>query len=142
MTLPNGAEILIKTLLSLNINNNNTTFNKNIRKFARLGIIYVGNNKISSYCPFCYTKNKRCFFTNDNSHYSYSNTCADCLEFKKYLEIFNNNILKLITDFLVTYQVSLNAIYSFKFSKILQYSNPLINIIEKIRFTKSDLFII
>lgn len=131
MTLPNGAEILIKTLLSLNINNNNTTFNKNIRKFARLGIIYVGNNKISSYCPFCYTKNKRCFFTNDNSHYSHSNTCADCLEFKKYLEIFNNNILKLITDFLVTYQVSLNAIYSFKFSKILQYSNPLINIIKK-----------
>ncbi|KAK8878565.1 hypothetical protein M9Y10_005345 [Tritrichomonas musculus] len=132
MTLPAGSELLIKTLLSIDNANTNPHFKANVKNFAKHGIIYVGHPLVYSYCPFCKEKKiKRYFFTNENSHYAHSEKCEQCIEFKKYFEMFNNQILDMIADFLASYQISINALCSIKFSNILQYSNPLIKIIKK-----------
>ena len=131
MSLPNGSEIIIKTLLSLDAKEDQKDFNQKIKSYARLGIIYVGDDVIKSYCPFCKVNRKNCIFTNENSHYYHSNNCQSCKIFKKYLENFNIQVLTMVSDFLASFQVSMNAICSNKFSKILQYSNPLIKCIKK-----------
>lgn len=47
-----GYEKLYEILLNLNTDIEDTNTEK-IRKFARLGIVYVGNPNLIAYCPFC-----------------------------------------------------------------------------------------
>lgn len=93
MSLPNGSELIIKTLLSLDQNDTNKEFNRKIKSYAKLGIIYVGGDEIKSYYPFCKVIGKNCIFKNENSHYYYSNNCKSCKLFRKYFENFNKQIL-------------------------------------------------
>lgn len=131
MSLPNGSEIIIKVLLSLNQNDTNKEFYRNIKSFAKMGTIYVGSEEIQSCCPFCKVIGNNCILTNENSHYYHSNNCESCKIFRKYFENFNKQILEMVTDFLATFQIPMNTICSTKFSKILEHSNPLIKCIKK-----------
>ena len=129
--LPSGSEIIINTLLSLNTKNEDSFYNKNVRTFARYGIVFIGSEECYSFCPFCYINRRPCIFRNPKSHYGHSEKCENCIIFRKYLEQLNSNILSYIADFLACYNISINAICSLKFYEILKNSNPLIRCIKR-----------
>ena len=96
-----GYEKLYEFLLNLNTDIEDTNTEK-IRKFARLGIVYVGNPNLISYCPLCVAinpNNSKGYFTKDRSHYSHSDKCLMCQQFRQYIKNIEDEFLNKLTEF-------------------------------------------
>lgn len=131
MDLPKGIEEIISKLMSLDPKYDNLDYNRTVRKFARKGIIYVGIKKCICYCPFCKAEGKRHIFKNRKSYYSHVKICEKCKEYIAFIEKMNKNMLEHVANFCSCNQVSLNAICSQNFGKILITANPLLRCIKR-----------
>lgn len=100
-----------------------TKFNKNVRRFAQYGLIYINNYGIESFCPFCLVNNKFCCFK-QGFLYSHSNTCNECQILQEIFRHLNNNWLSKIVELCAVSNIFINTLCSIKFNQILQFSNP------------------
>lgn len=125
--LYSGSEKILRALINLQSVDEDSIYARHVRQFARLGIVYTGDSQVVSYCPFCVNdnpKNTRFYFTNMGSHYNHAKTCLKCQIFQKEINNLNDDFLNLLTKYCCEKNISIDAICSKSFSKLLHKINP------------------
>ena len=125
-----GSTHILNVLRQLDVKLNWTPYNKKVRQYARLGIVYHIFDKYESYCPFCWINNKK-FLLKTNCCYPHAKKCNYCREFRNMLDSFNDQILTMFAEFCSRKDTYISTICSKELNQIIQFTNPFYQCIKR-----------
>lgn len=143
--MDNGFEKILEVLQNINPENEDSDYAKNVRLHARIGIVYVGDEDLISYCPFYRAENPndtKSLFTNDRSHYGHTKKCEKCLNFKKCIEKIESTFFDNLCTFCCEKNIKMDSICSKSFTKLISQINPFLKSVprQKLRMHIFKLF--